>query len=83
MPEFAAGEGVRAGGGGGGGSGLPDLPECLKRAMGGNCYPCIFEHDDSDEKKVQLLAMYPPAGSVPSKQYDNQTSVELSKIFLG
>ncbi len=53
MPEFAAGEGVRAGGGGGGGSGLPDLPECLKRAMGGNCYPCIFEHNDSDVKQVQ------------------------------
>ena len=53
MPNFAAEEGVRAGGGGGGGSGLPDLPECLKRAMGGNCYPCIFEHNDSDVKQVQ------------------------------
>ena len=83
MPNFAAEEGVRAGGGGGGGSGLPDLPECLKRAMGGNCYPCIFEHIDSDLKQVQLLALYPPAGSVPSKEYDNLTSMELAKIFLG
>ena len=83
MPNFAAEEGVRAGGGGGGGSGLPDLPECLKRAMGGNCYPCIFEQNDSDLKQVQLLALYPPAGSVPSKEYDNLTSMELAKIFLG
>jgi hypothetical protein len=83
MPNFAAEEGVRAGGGGGGGSGLPDLPECLKRAMGGNCYPCIFEHNDSDVKQVQLLALYPPAGSVTSNEYDNRTSMELAKIFLG
>ena len=60
-----------------------DLPEWLKRAMGANCYRCIFIHNNCDAKQVHLLALYPPSGSVPSQEYNNQTSLEIAKWFHG
>jgi len=57
--------------------------ELVKRAMGGNCDPCIFEHNDSDVKQVQILALYPPSGSVPSQEHNNRTSLEIAKLLHG
>jgi hypothetical protein len=55
----------------------------LQRAMGDECYRCIFEHNNSDAKQVHILALYPPSGSVPSQEYNNQTSLEIAKLFHG
>jgi len=57
--------------------------ELVKRAMGGNCDPCIFEHNDSDVKQVQILALYPPSGSVHSQEHNNRTSLEIAKLLHG
>ena len=51
--------------------------------MGGNCDPCIFEHNDSDVKQVHILALYPPSGSVPSREHNNRTSLEIANFFMG
>ena len=42
-----------------------------------------FIHNNCDAKQVHQLALYPPSGSVPSQEYNNQTSLEIAKWFHG